>query len=127
MTKVSKKEILDTVVDHINKNGRSTYEGACKYYSENGNMCGVGIFMKNPERIEKMYHEKTIGVICDREISLDNILKDEYNDHSLKFWQQIQRLHDAPDHWNENNNLTKNGLEKYNEILNEFVFFTQSE
>ena len=126
MTQVDKKEIVDTVVDHIKNNGRSVNEkNQCLYYNEkDGNKCAVGMFLENPEEIQENYCEQSVEAIYDFD-ELDNCLKDEYQNHGLDFWKQVQYLHDDNENWDDNNNLTNDGVEKYNKILNTFVFSIQ--
>lgn len=119
MTKI---EIIEDIVNHYSKdyfnlratNGLGVLE-SCVYLANNGNMCAVGRYLKEPEKF------KTVTLPADLLIKKysNNILKDNVKDHNPLFWYDMQKLHDNDYFWNKvDKSLSDIGF-KYVNILKE--------
>ena len=110
--KVTKDEIVDMVLENIKKNGRClNNKGECKYYHfyydydkygviKNENTCAIGLFAKDPEKMENVYHlENCVDIENRYGINIDELLQEQYQGHKLAFWEKLQCLHDTDDYW----------------------------
>lgn len=117
---LSKIEILDETVEYYSTNPRAIVKGTdnkCAYLTEEGYMCAVGRCLSNPKLIAKKPSLNTTDVRgLEEELGLDNILKDEYQGHEWKFWQDLQGLHDNKPNWNKDGSLSLDGKRSYDII-----------
>lgn len=120
------KEILDYVVEYYRTNARGLDSmGYCKYITPEGNRCGHSICLRDDviEEISLMTKQSFSLINSDNVISQfsDEVHKPEFRNYPKDFWREIQILHDANNHWENNelggNNLTEHGLKHYNTIL----------
>lgn len=111
MTKV---EIINMVANHYNKHNRAEEHGGCRYITNDGKMCAVGMCMTD-EALEDFKYSFS-GVFGIQEMikseSIDSVLKDEFRGHSTSFWTDMQMLHDEAAYWDEEG-LSCRGIEKY--------------
>ncbi len=114
----TKVEIINETVDYYstdtsrraittNKWGHFT----CLYKMPDGRNCAVGRCLIKPP-------SNSLG-IRDLETykgELDNLLKPEYREHSLSFWEDLQEIHDTPSYWNSEG-MTERGKDRVNILL----------
>lgn len=82
----------------------------CCYLSENNKKCAVGR-CANDTGIAVLHQNegKTVNSITD---TLDSLLKEEYRGHDIYFWKDLQRLHDANYHWDNEGGLSFQGVQQ---------------
>jgi len=100
---MTKEEIIkETVNVYQDASKRARDENICKYEAANGNMCAVGRCMIPGSIINRSGGEigddgskmcNFIGGVG-RISNLEEILKPEYRGHEMKFWKDLQSLHD---------------------------------
>lgn len=104
--KKSKVEIIQETVDYYSADpdGRRANEnGDCMYLASDGRMCAVGRCMADPKVAgdyigdyrDMLEHVRSQGVQYD-------ILKPEYQGHSVGFWEDLQMFHDSDVNWDSN-------------------------
>ena len=118
---LTKQQIIEETVEFYQKNNRSVSKGECLYY-HNGDMCAVGRCLINPKDFQDM-NDESIRVI-DKILTLDDknlddYFKEEYRGHQLRFWTDLQTLHDQGVYWNEHS-LTEMGKDKYKSLLKQW-------
>ena len=123
------KEIVMEVADTYTLNNRSTEiicdSEECRYLTEDGNMCAVGMCMNEPSLHEfgsfvgsvRELHNTTMNQR--NEQGLEYLLKEEYKGHPLEFWSELQHLHDECRYWDEDG-LNERGKIQASKIINEF-------
>jgi hypothetical protein len=120
---LSKLDILDETVDFYSNNTRAVVtvgenkRTECRYVTPEGNKCAVGRCLMDAEGVAEL-HNTTSAAGLDEKLGLDKILKEEYRGHSVKFWADLQLLHDSSEYWakgslsfagrREYENMTKN-------------------
>ena len=117
--KTTTEIIEETASFYTSKNrGYNTAKG-CMYRTFDGKKCAVGrcildekLDMFAPLRGSILH---VAAALPDKE-PLDNFLKPEYRGHSLKFWYNIQNLHDMEDNW-DSNGITPEGIEYKEQLL----------
>lgn len=98
----TKLEIIDETINYYsNPNNRGITGNMCKYLTDNGKMCAVGRCMAKP-------HTSYLGAASrilirdgtqELKLELEPLLKEEYRGHSVKFWNDLQHLHDRAQHF----------------------------
>ncbi len=121
--KMTKVEIINIVASHYNESNRAYEKGfGCKYRTEDGRMCAVGMCMTD-EGLREFGDTKSAvhaiaNMLQDRGKELDDILKDEYRGHDIELWEKLQVLHDNETHWNEDG-ISNLGKHKVSRLINE--------
>lgn len=109
---MTKLEILELVANSYNyKNRAIGVVDECRYITDDGRMCAVGMCMT--EDAIKQYGD-CLGNVHELNGSeeLDELLKTEFQGHSVEFWADLQILHDTEIYWNEKG-LSDLGRAKY--------------
>lgn len=136
---LTKEEILEETIEYIKKDGRAVNEeGRCVYspkrYNEDSDHDGCAVGRCIDKRKYKKKFE-CIGVDAFEEqldVELDNLLKEKYKGHKLRFWSRLQRLHDSKSSWKVANTddylleLSENGKERVERIKEEFITANKS-
>lgn len=114
----TKKEIIDETVEFYSKNPRAvTKEGKCRYLTDDGIKCAVGRFFRSEIDGRIVWGPCTSLIVTGMgKVSLDELLKSEYTGHEVKFWRDLQGLHDYALNWNENG-LSPLGHASYQKLL----------
>jgi len=121
----TKLEIINMVANHYNKKNRAKTDYGCRYITDDGRMCAVGICMTDGALEDFKHHFGGVQSIAKSitksgmEGSIDVLLKDEYKGHDLWFWSELQYFHDDNNAWDENG-MTKHGLSKYERLKNRY-------
>lgn len=111
----SKAEIVvETLLHYNSKNrGYNISEDHCTYLDKaTGNKCAVGRCIldseiENVAKFEEKYIYNTansspnVESLANRFLNLDSLLKPEYRGHDVKFWKNLQNLHDLSSMWTE--------------------------
>ena len=97
------QETVDFYSEDISRRAYNSDEGGCEYYID-GRSCGVGKCMTRPKEFNKRFplvgdDSTAIEDVSKKIRSLDSFLKPEYRGHSIKFWKDIQTLHDLEQYW----------------------------
>lgn len=96
----TKLEIIDETINYFNLGNRAVDAGgACKYVTRQGRNCAVGRCMVAPDPY--MWGCARLISINGIRVNLESTLKPEYQGHSVKFWVDLQALHDNRSYWNE--------------------------
>ena len=135
MEKLTYKDVIEDTLKHFSEYNRCKNKGngLCSYYNEEGEMCALGRYLKDPKSIEKISGDLTsvLEYIEGENISegkriihyqdiLSDLLKDEVKHLNIvSFWWDLQSFHDTDDYWDEGK-LTTHGLKVYNMLLKEW-------
>lgn len=118
---MTKEEIIKETIEWYSVPGRRSKESsfvtdapACKYLSENGNMCAVGrvLIPESLQKVKELQNTADLHTMAENfgdEIqvdhfytySIDKLLKEEYRGHEIEFWSSLQNLHDCDHHWTD--------------------------
>jgi len=123
---MTKEEIIDETVAYYSEdvNRRSKYMGTCaynSYYGLENRHCAIGRCMQQHYKDQgtSLHNNYECDIDCFlSDLGLNNIdliLEEKYHGHDLKFWIELQRLHDLDCNWT-NNGLTMMGVDKVKEI-----------
>lgn len=121
----TKIEIIEETVKFYTteRNHRSMNNGDCVYNGENGKHCAVGRCFTQDLKDEgsSFTYNDSVGVceLDEMECGLDSFLSEEYKGHDLKFWSQLQKLHDMNRFWDAYFTLSKEGEEHVNRLREE--------
>ncbi len=80
----------------------------CSYLTLDGRMCAVGRCLVNPSNLDTSLSGRIT------EVHLE-LLKPEYQGHTLDFWKDLQKFHDRPTYWSSEG-LTEQGLIRVKEL-----------
>jgi hypothetical protein len=122
---LTKLEIIEETIKHYSKRKRAQHDDTCMYYYR-GAMCAVGRCMINPREAERVYGGGTIDMLLSRlvrtnpDITVDDLLLEQYRGHEIEFWEQLQSLHDLSEYW-DNKKLSEDGLKYVEYLKNEYV------
>lgn len=120
---MTKKEIILETVEYYKTHRRGiTSHGTCVYGNEKNSKCAIGKVMNLESYNElKNYEGDVEDLLFNNDISdIDEILKDEYKNHELDFWMDLQHLHDGNSFWkkeSKGSSLTAMGQEEVNKLL----------
>tara|TARA_R110000796_G_scaffold10289_2_gene34341 strand:+ start:3732 stop:4112 length:381 start_codon:yes stop_codon:yes gene_type:complete len=123
----SKLEILEETIEYYTtqQNSRSlNKQGECVYNNEDGSHCAVGRCFTEKYKAQGSDFEfneyKGVEDLNKKEGKLDSFLSEEYKGHEVKFWNELQQLHDSEYNWKEDFILSEKGnafarklIEKY--------------
>lgn len=120
---MTKLEIIEETVDYYRVNPRGVYNKVqCIYKSEEGAMCAVGRCLSEDALYEFRNSRQTVTGLNSRcetnNRTLDDIMKEEYRGHPLKFWRDLQIFHDSHSHWTKNGNGCELTCAGMNELEN---------
>ena len=125
--------ITDELVERLRTNPRGlNSEDQCVYVSreyvefEKAAMCAIG-FCLLPRHQRKIFDDEYIDQgmpISDLaqylgNYTFDEVLQEQYRGKPVRFWKNLQALHDRPQYWEANNGgqtLTKDGIAYRTEI-----------
>lgn len=122
MQQKTKLEIIEELFDNhfvknSNKRGVVGYDNnvQCVYYdNETRNKCAVGMCLTT-NALSFIGRAQFEGDVLDLDDflsnNLDYYMKPEYRGHGLKFWDDLQYLHDTTRHWT-NTGLSDEGQEQ---------------
>lgn len=101
MSKKTYNDVIDEFIQGIkDQKGRSIDNETCKYISNDGKKCAVGLFLNDPKTIEEIYSNEPISYINDCERTFTSLLKgDYYHLDNLDFWVELQLIHDTSEYW----------------------------
>ena len=117
----TKLEIINMVANHYNKKNRAKTDYGCRYITDDGRMCAVGICMTDGALEDFKHHFGGVQSIAKSitksgmEGSIDVLLKDEYKGHDLEFWSELQYFHDREILW-DTKGLSERGLNHYKKL-----------
>ena len=130
---LSELEIIAETIEYYKNNPRGikqNTQSVCVYYDvETENKCAIGRCLIKPEDFKDWYlnieaiMETLIPEIDNEKLvneKLNSILKEQYKNHNLHFWKNLQLLHDTPQNWlcNEKGcTLTKHGKENVKQMI----------
>ena len=108
MTMITSKEkeiLLETVSFYNLKNrGYDEVSGNCVYEGSDGNRCAVGRCMTDKGiKIANTFPAdggSDVNVINEK-VNIDSLLQEKYQGASLRFWKELQMLHDTSFCWDE--------------------------
>ena len=140
MKVLTKEEIINETVKFYSADTkrRSVNEevgtSGCYYALEDGRNCAVGRCLttkiKNKLKTSHIHFNNCdfqgliVGMVkCEwdnTDENLDKLLKPSYRGHSLRFWEDLQSLHDIYDYWNETG-LTIKGNEVLEQINKKYA------
>jgi len=110
----TKLEIIAEVEAHFVANPRNRAldkNKSCVYFDvDTQNKCAVGIFLKNPEWIEKKFSGLSAVEVFEKSFTC---LKPEYQIEDVEFWRDLQRFHDYSKLW-DSDGLTERGVKFLN-------------
>lgn len=124
-------EILDETVayysEDLSRRGINS-EGLCVYEAE-GRYCAVGRCLIDPKKFQEAIKNagSATAIIYLKEKNLfnDSMFKEEYRGHPIKFWRNLQTLHDTKEFWVKgglsDNNQILSGLKHYNMIVHKIL------
>jgi len=131
-TKKEYRSLLNETVKHYSTEGVERgmdSRGDCLYYSD-GNTCAVGRCLTNPKDKDRLLNlvigggGTGAGSLLSR--FSDKIFKKEYRGFSVRFWEELQALHDTNRFWkNKSKGLTTSGKEEVSRVkrlINELDF-----
>lgn len=109
-------QIIDETVEYYSNNPRSVrVDGFCLYLGPNGEKCAFSRCLTDEGVAMVHFHENTrVG----HEYLIH--LKSQYQGKSVKFWRDLQRLHDNQSHW-DNKELTSIGKQYVEYLKNEYL------
>lgn len=93
------------------------YGTICQYYTKDGQMCAVGRCLEEPEKFKG---DGSSANQLNAEWELDTILKEEYRDQPISFWDKLQSLHDNDVHWDKEG-LSKKGKSFVNVLKKKYT------
>lgn len=98
MEQLTTKQIIDETVEYYKTHARGMNEQrSCEYKTDEGHMCAVGRCLTDDGHAQISYQNSLVEDI----INLDTLLKPQYKGYDLAFWQNLQRLHDDDNYWEE--------------------------
>lgn len=75
---------------------------SCSYLNQ-GKICALGRCMIDPGEVDRKYGSDEVMVLIDAleedSVTLDDLLKEKYRGHDLKFWADLQDFHDRGEHF----------------------------
>ncbi len=102
----------ETTSAYTSKNRASNRKGEC-YYFKKDKCCAVGRCLEDPKKFEKW------DCRVDRLPKLEENLKPEYRGFPIKFWEDLQHLHDHVHFWDEKG-LSEAGKKRVDKIKKRF-------
>jgi len=111
------EEIVKETIEYYKTHKRAVNAyGYCYYITKEGDMCAAG-------RCQIMPDESMLGSVIHIP-NFERTLKEQYRGHSVRFWRELQGLHDRSKHWVENDkggsDLTHEGRLFAESIMNDF-------
>jgi len=109
---LSKVEIIDKVVEYVEKNGRSKdKEEECVYINSENKYCAISMMLNISDKKRKEFDKLGNGVyslFTKGALSLDDF-KEEFRVYKnpTRFYSDVQLLHDRNQNWDEDNYVTK--------------------
>lgn len=129
----TKKEIIKETATFYNLKNRAVAKtGAC-FYKEGKKACAVGRCLRPDSKIIKEGLQGVISTIAYKlfphfssldtakvSFHLDQELKEEYRGHHVRFWDELQRFHDAPCNWSDTG-LSEQGQKQLQTLYSKFA------
>jgi hypothetical protein len=104
--RLSANQIIDETVAYYTEDvSRRTYNpdiNNCLYLGANGTKCAYSRCWKEGVYSSSM-EQKTPSSLDSDGYTPDYLVQEQYQGHSVKFWNDLQTLHDNPKYWTENN------------------------
>lgn len=138
MKTLSKLEIINETVSFYSAdtkrrsvNGIKTTPN-CQYISEDGRSCAVGrcLTSKVKDKVATSLYNNSdfqglvVGMVncqwSEADLNLNKVLKPSYRGHNLRFWEDLQSLHDIDGYWNETG-LTIEGNEELEKLNKKYA------
>lgn len=118
---MTKSEIIQEAahyyMDDVNR--RAVSPTACMYFYQ-GKMCAVGRCLADPEDFQNKVGTCSVdNLYYDKDIVLDEHLKEEYKGHDNEFWKELQHFHDNTSNW-LHDGLSVRGEVTLNELLDKY-------
>jgi hypothetical protein len=138
MKTLSKEEIINETVSFysadpkrrsVNKDSDSSQ---CTYVSTDGRNCAVGRCLTTKVKdklVTSAYNTADFqGLVAgmvdcswaEANLNLNKVLKPSYRGHTLRFWEDLQSLHDVDDNWNETG-LNETGLYEFEKLKTKYI------
>lgn len=97
----TKLDIIKETFDYYNTDPsrRAKINGRCAYLNSDGNMCAFGRCEISPPMNENNGSDAVGNRFDDDEEAMNAALKEEYRGHSIKFWEELQSIHDSDYYW----------------------------
>lgn len=105
------QETYDYYMEDLSRRGVGDDWETCVYKNEKGLVCAVGRCFNESARFD------FIGSIISYSVKFpewDSHFKPEYQGHDVKFWNDLQRLHDG-------DIISFNRAEKFNQLKNRYA------
>jgi len=126
----SKIEIIEELFDNgyvkdpstraltYNEDGK---QKGCAYLTLEGNKCAVGKCLIEDENADYWDSEEDVFFLVPLalDMSLDDILKEEYRGHDIRFWSDLQIMHDDSQRW-ARDGLSDYGVERLNGLKSKY-------
>lgn len=122
-TKQEYLNVLNETIEHYTSKGveRSlNNSGKCMYYSS-GKTCAVGRCLVNPKDKDRLLSHVEDGSNDVQSLLRrfsDVVFKEQYRGYSVRFWEELQAIHDADIYWHEDEIgvLTEHGEEAVKDL-----------
>lgn len=121
MKTLSKEEIINETVSFYSADPKrrnvsvnsTTNSPQCNYVSTDGRNCAVGrcLTTKVKDKLVTSEYNSSdfqglvVGMVncswAEADLNLNKVLKPSYRGHSIRFWEDLQSLHDVDNYWNE--------------------------
>jgi len=118
--RLTKHQIIDETVEYYTTHSRATTEYGCEYRTKEGALCAHSRCLtdeiRNQIRLGSAYGTAD-DVIND--FGGDDVHQEQYRGHDVKFWNDIQSLHDCKRYWVKTeigNEITASGIEQVNNL-----------
>lgn len=138
MKTLSKEEIINETVNFYSADPKrrsvngDSHSSQCNYVSTDGRNCAVGrcLTTKVKDKIVTSEYNSSdfqglvVGMVecswAEADKNLNKVLKPSYRGHSLRFWEDLQSLHDCDTYWNETG-LTIAGIDNMERLKNKYL------
>jgi len=105
LTEKEKEILLETISFYNSENrGYDKLSGHCVYEGSDGNRCAVGRCMTDEGiKFAKKFPADGASdvIVINSKVNIDSLLQEKYQGVSLKFWKELQTLHDMSNCWDE--------------------------
>jgi hypothetical protein len=140
MKTLSKEEIINETVSFYSADPKrrnvsvnsTTNSAQCNYVSTDGRNCAVGrcLTTKVKDKLVTSEYNSSdfqglvVGMVncswAEADLNLNKVLKPSYRGHNLRFWEDLQSLHDVDDFWDETG-LTIKGNQELDNLTKKYA------
>ena len=123
---MTKAEIIEETANYYNLTNRGfdPHKKVCEYLDNKGRSCAVGRCLTGQAlHVAKNYEGGVDGLAdylkCKLGITFDEVFKEQYKGHELKFWDSLQLFHDTRHNFKETG-LSTIGQKEKQQLLNKW-------